>query len=1093
MASCLLTAAASAAPPGDADCDDPAAVVRVVKGRVEIKREEESDWEAAQIGVTVCIGGSIRTYDDSRAEFAIADRAESNLDENTEIAFLPAGENEENHLWLKIWHGLIHIINRGDNTLKITTPHVNAGLLGTEFQVRVDGDDLDMSVYEGQVELTSEAGELILDPRHHVTARSGVFGAAEVNDSERADLIWAQHFPTLIARRLPAPDAEVAGSDAGALVARAQQRLLFGRIDAASADTAAALVVEPGSADAYALQALISLANGRRNEARERINTALANEPESAAALMARSYLLMGEGARYTALDAMKLAVAHDPENPLVQARFAEVSLQTDAVAESLRAAERALLIDSELASPHWVLGFAALKVGDIESAQAQFDEASRRDAAAALPHIGTAFVRYRTGERAAALRELEIAVALEANDSTIRSYMARAYADAAQAMIARDQLARANGLDPADPTAWLYGALISAGENDPVGAVRKLGKVEELSGDAAPLRSGLFEDDDLVTRSAGVGGVYRTLGFERQALQSAWRANVADPMDFAPHRLSADVYPAFARSQVLRVNEAYQARLLEPLSVLPTPPQIAEANLFILDSVGPTDLASQQGRSSFVENGLNFQASAVRGSYASFGEDLVLSGLGNRGAFNLGQYHFETEGFRPNNDIELDVLSGFAQVRASASTTLQLELRATRTEKGDMQLRFLESDYDPSVRDNEDQDSIRFGALHRVGARTSIVGSFVLSRSEILIDSTESSFMLHVLADTGTAELQALHRGRVWSLASGMRVHRASRDDHVTLRLTLPDPPYVIEDTSATVTKTRHVMAYLYANGQVTDTLLLSLGASLEHLDGFIPDVSRRNPKLGLTWQPSPATQLRVAYYETMFGHASSKQLVDPSLEPMQVAGFGQYVFRAEGEISKNSALAIDHDLTANLSIGAERTASNVLLPYWTHPPNSAELIVGYLRYREVSDTVYLQWSAGPRLALKTALQYEDFDYYGEFSPFGYARLRTWRLPLEAMIVVGNSLNIQVTGTRLSQRGVFAYTVPGPAVWIPGEDQFWVFDAGVSYRLPNRRGSVELGIKNLLDEEFRFQDTDPENPHVFPRRFASFRFSLSF
>ena len=55
------------------------------------------------------------------------------------------------------------------------------------------------------------------------------------------------------------------------------------------------------------------------------------------------------------------------------------------------------------------------------------------------------------------------------------------------------------------------------------------------------------------------------------------------------------------------------------------------------------------------------------------------------------------------------------------------------------------------------------------------------------------------------------------------------------------------------------------------------------------------------------------------------------------------------------------------------------------------------------------------------------------------------------------------------------------------------VFDASIDFRLPNRRGSIELTAKNLLDEEFRFQDTDPENPHVFPDRFFAVRFSLSF
>ena len=62
-----------------------------------------------------------------------------------------------------------------------------------------------------------------------------------------------------------------------------------------------------------------------------------------------------------------------------------------------------------------------------------------------------------------------------------------------------------------------------------------------------------------------------------------------------------------------------------------------------------------------------------------------------------------------------------------------------------------------------------------------------------------------------------------------------------------------------------------------------------------------------------------------------------------------------------------------------------------------------------------------------------------------------------------------------------------------PGEDRFWVVDAFVGYRLPNRRGLLSLNADNLLDEDFRFQDIDPTNPSLFPERMISLRFTLAF
>lgn len=43
------------------------------------------------------------------------------------------------------------------------------------------------------------------------------------------------------------------------------------------------------------------------------------------------------------------------------------------------------------------------------------------------------------------------------------------------------------------------------------------------------------------------------------------------------------------------------------------------------------------------------------------------------------------------------------------------------------------------------------------------------------------------------------------------------------------------------------------------------------------------------------------------------------------------------------------------------------------------------------------------------------------------------------------------------------------------GQDRFWVADASIGYRLPNRYGIVSINIKNVLDEQFQFQQSfDP-------------------
>jgi hypothetical protein len=60
-------------------------------------------------------------------------------------------------------------------------------------------------------------------------------------------------------------------------------------------------------------------------------------------------------------------------------------------------------------------------------------------------------------------------------------------------------------------------------------------------------------------------------------------------------------------------------------------------------------------------------------------------------------------------------------------------------------------------------------------------------------------------------------------------------------------------------------------------------------------------------------------------------------------------------------------------------------------------------------------------------------------------------------------------------------------------EDQFWVVDASIGYRLPKRLGMVTVEAKNLFNKSFKFQDTDPQNPRIQPKRLILAKFTLAF
>ena len=57
----------------------------------------------------------------------------------------------------------------------------------------------------------------------------------------------------------------------------------------------------------------------------------------------------------------------------------------------------------------------------------------------------------------------------------------------------------------------------------------------------------------------------------------------------------------------------------------------------------------------------------------------------------------------------------------------------------------------------------------------------------------------------------------------------------------------------------------------------------------------------------------------------------------------------------------------------------------------------------------------------------------------------------------------------------------------------FFVLDASVGFRLPERLGIISIEARNLFDEDFRFQDSDLANPRFIPDRVIMARFTLSF
>ncbi|MGH9896246.1 MAG: tetratricopeptide repeat protein, partial [bacterium] len=340
------------------------------------------------------------------------------------------------------------------------------------------------------------------------------------------------------------------------------------------------------------------------------------------------------------------------PEDALVWARFAELELSLGDLDAALEAARKGEQLDPGLSRTQTVLGFAYLTRIEVDEAQAAFDRAIALDPADPLPRLGLGLAKIRDGDVDAGTKEIEIAASLDPNNSLVRSYLGKAYYEQKRGGLASTEFEQAKLLDPKDPTPWFYDAIHKQTTNRPVEALHDLQKAIDLNDNRAVYRSNLFLDEDLAARGAALGRIYRELGFEQSALTEGWKSLSQDPTDFSAHRLLADTYSALPRHEIARVSELLQSQLLQSTNITPVQPQLAESDLFLLGGLGPAEPSLNEFNSLFLRNRLSLLGSGLVGSNETYGDEVVQSGIWNNLSYSLGQFHYESDGFRPNNDL---------------------------------------------------------------------------------------------------------------------------------------------------------------------------------------------------------------------------------------------------------------------------------------------------------------------------------------------------------------------------------------------------------------------------------------------------------
>ena len=603
--------------------------------------------------------------------------------------------------------------------------------------------------------------------------------------------------------------------------------------------------------------------------------------------------------------------------------------------------------------------------------------------------------------------------------------------------------------------------------------------------------RSSLLLDSDSAARSASLGRIYQDLGFEQRALVHGWDSVNADPSNHSGHRFLADVYSALPGHEIARVSELLQAQLLQPRNITPVLPSLAETDLAILPGSGPTHPAFNEFNQLFSRNRLSIQGSTSLGAEGVAGEEVVLSGVWDRVSFSAGQFHYQTDGFRENADQSRDLYNLFVQVSLSPSTSVQGEVRSSELDRGDVLLRFDPGFFSPMRRQGEDLDSARLGAHHVFTPRSDLI-TFVMYGRTMSTSSDRPQlppFFLPGRFDVGLdqrgwlGEGQHLYRADRVRLVTGMGHFQMISKEEVDVATGLPSPPFVLPIASTVSdTESRSTRVYAYAHIDGVPKTTFTLGASMDAFDdGSERSTDQFNPKAGVTWNPVATTTVRAAVFRTL---QRSLVLFAPTIEPTQVAGFNQFFHGFDGERAWRRGVAVDQSLPSNVFAGLEWSRRNLDVPA-TIPG------LGVVRndWKEELARAYLYVTPHRSLAVTTEYLYEEFTREGTFGDLQIKELRSHRMPIGLAYFHPSGLRGRLKGTYVKQNGSF---LSATGAVVRGQDDFAVVDGSVGYRLPNRHGLVTLEVQNLLDREFRFQETDPRRPQHRPGRLVLLRFTLT-
>jgi tetratricopeptide (TPR) repeat protein len=943
LASLVFPTISSQAQPVASGSDAQEILILELQGKVEIMPEGSKTWVLTQTNQVLRPFDRLRTGVDARAALRWSDQSVIPIAALTEIEILPPNDAKAES-GLHLVRGVISFFHRDTpGRIRIITHGAIAGIEGTEFVLAEDNADTDarttISVIDGKVRFngTNAIPGLLLTNGEQAFVEGGKTPVRTAGFIANNVLQWCLYYPAVLDLHdlpLTAEENETFGESlaayrSGDLLAALAK---YPASNASSSDAVrvyhAALMLSVGQVE-KADSILSTLSAVEASERFPRLTLALRRliaavkrqpdpsklNPQLATEFLAASYFEQSRAvpgaSLQSALALATEAVTNSPEFGFGWERVAELEFSFGHTRNALDALEKSLVLAPRNAQALALKGFLLAAQNRTREAILWFDRALAVDSALGNAWLGRGLCRIRRGDAADGRQDLLIAAALEPQRAALRSYLGKGFGDSGDFRRATHELDLAKHLDPADPTAWLYSALLNEQDNRVNQGIGELEKSQQLNDNRSVYRSQLLLDQDHAVRSANLAALYRDAGMGEVSVGEAARAVTYDYANDAAHLFLSDSFNALR--DPTRFNLRYETVWFNELLL---------ANLFAPVGAGRLSqpVSSQEYSRLFQADGFSFASSTDVRTDGQVHEVYSLHGARDNSAWSFDLDYQHNNGVRPNNDLSsIDWFTTLKQQVTPQDAAMVL-IEYEDYHSGDNFQYYDPSQARPHYRFDEYAQPNVVGFWHHEwapGVHTLALAGRLVTEQHFSDLATPQLLLIEntpgVVSGTDSNSFDAVYNNRIEIYAG--ELNQVLQWDRVTVsvggrfqsgtfeaqdRLDNPgrlQPLFNPSYRNSSNDRFERVSGYGYLTVEPIDKLWLIGGLAYDKEtfpDNFRnPPIasgdeqrSQLGPKAALVWSPLPEATLRGSYTRSLGGVSLDESY---RLEPTQLAGFPQ------------------------------------------------------------------------------------------------------------------------------------------------------------------------------------------------------------